>query len=227
MSLLSLLGASQSAVESSDQALKAAEKALTAAQTANKQAKEMLRAVTEAFVQEDRKQAVSTNNERPLQERKEVTARRISIMDCESDGDSNEDFEDALEDFLMLSTNKNPVNDIDDDDTTEDEDSSGDKYLLVSSSGPAGDHWGYLLGLFRKSEDTREGRSVYIQENNTHYGRSPAELFSDQGVWSIKWSDSVFLRASTPSTSPKSVTWQYVEDCMKTWRDDPALILHS
>ena len=144
-------------------------------------------------------------------------------MDCESDGDSNEDFEDALEDFLMLSTNKNPVNDIDDDDTTEDEDSSGDKYLLVSSSGPAAEHNGLNMGLFRKSEDTREGRSVYIQENNTHYGRSPAELFSDQGVWSIKWFDSVFLRAATPSVSPKSVTWQYVEDCMKTWREDPAL----
>ena len=58
MFLLSLLEASQSAVESSDEALNAAEKALAAAQIANKQAKEVLRAVTEAFVQEDRKQLV-------------------------------------------------------------------------------------------------------------------------------------------------------------------------
>ena len=74
-------------------------------------------------------------------------------MGCESDDDSNE-----VEDFLMLSTNKNPVididdefNDDDDDDTTEDEDSSGDKYPLLSSSGPAGDLRGIMLGLFRKS----------------------------------------------------------------------------
>ena len=42
--------------------------------------------------------------------------------------------------------------------------------------------------------------------------------------------DSVFLRATTPSMSPKSVTWQYADakDCMKknkTWRDDPALTI--
>ena len=96
----------------------------------------------------------------------------------------------------MLSTNKNPVIDIDDEfnddddynDTTEDEDSSGDKYLLLSSSGPAGDLRGIMLGLFRKSAwDCLEGRSVYIQDG----GRSC--LFSDQGVWSIKWSDFVIL----------------------------------
>ena len=55
MLLLSLIEASQSAVESSDLALKAAVEALTAAQTANSQAKDVLKTVSEAFVQEDRK----------------------------------------------------------------------------------------------------------------------------------------------------------------------------
>ena len=128
MSLLSLLGASQSAVESSDQALQAAEKALTAAQTANKQAKEVLRAVTEAFVREDRKLLVSTNFEGPRQETKEVNFNRIPLMDCETDGDADEVY------GCFLSTNKNPVNDIDDEESTEDEETSGQKYLLISST---------------------------------------------------------------------------------------------
>ena len=55
MVLLSLIEASQSAVESSDQALRAAEEVLTAAQIANSQAKDVLKAVSKAFVQEDRK----------------------------------------------------------------------------------------------------------------------------------------------------------------------------
>ena len=60
--LLSLLEASQTAVESSDKALKAAEVALSAAKIANEQAKATLKAVTEAFVQEDQK--LVTNPER-------------------------------------------------------------------------------------------------------------------------------------------------------------------
>lgn len=136
---------------------------------------------------------------------------------------------------LMLYTNKNPVNDIDDDDTTEDEDSSGDKYLLVSSSGPAGDRWKARLGLYRKSEDTREGRSVYIKEYDTKNGHI-LRLFSYQGVWNIRWCHKNFilmaiLRASTPSVSPTSVTWQYAEYCpisqKKTWHDDPAITVTS
>ena len=124
MSLLSLLEASQSALESSDQALKAAEKTLTAAQTANRQAKEVLRAVTEAFVQEDRKQLVSTKFEGPRKETKEFNFNRLSLVDCETDE----------ADDCFLSTNKNPVNDIDDEESTEDEESSGQKYLLISST---------------------------------------------------------------------------------------------
>ena len=55
MLFLSLIEESQSAVESSDLALRAAEKALSAAQIANSQAKDVLKAVSEAFVQEERK----------------------------------------------------------------------------------------------------------------------------------------------------------------------------
>ena len=124
MSLLSVLEASQSAVESSDQALQAAEKALTAAQTAYNQAKEVLRAVTEAFVQEDRKQLVSTKFEGPRKETKEFNFNRLSLVDCETDE----------ADDCFLSTNKNPVNDIDDEESTEDEETSGQKYLLISST---------------------------------------------------------------------------------------------
>ena len=100
MTLLSLVEASQSAVESSDQALRAAEEALNAAQIANSQAKDVLRAVSEAFVQEDRK--VKTVLKREQESESEIS-RSTSSMSCENDGDSDE-----MENLVMLSTNKNP-----------------------------------------------------------------------------------------------------------------------
>ena len=139
MSLLSLLEVSQSAVESSDQALRAAEEALTAAQAANKQAKDMLKAVSEAFVQED-KSLITISEKEPQSE--ENVSHIIGSMDCQSDEDS-----DGLEDFVMLSTNKNPVHDIEDDFTS---DTSDRKFILISSSGPAADH--HCMGLYRLNE---------------------------------------------------------------------------
>jgi len=181
MSLLSLLEASQAAVESSDQALRVAEEA-------NTQAKKVLKAVTEALVKEDRKkqqqQLVSTN----------------------------------------FDTNKNLVNDIDNDANTEDEESTSHIYLLVSSTGSAANHQSDMLGLYRKTEEMRDGRSVYIQEHDTKYGGSShRKLSSAQGVWRITRNGSVWLRAATPSESPTSVKWQYDEDYKQTWRDDQTL----
>ena len=116
MLLLSLLEASQTSVKSSELALRSAEEALTAAQAAHTQALETLRVVTEAFQREDKRLETSSCEEHPG-ESEENDRRRTSVMECESDQDSDDG-----DNFLMLSTNKNPINNIEDD-TTEDEDS--------------------------------------------------------------------------------------------------------
>ena len=115
MLLLSLLEASQTSVKSSELALRSAEEALTAAQAAHTQALETLRVVTEAFQREDKRFETSSCE---LGESDENGRKRTSVMECESDQDSDDG-----DDFVMLSTNKNPVNDIEDD-TTEDEDTN-------------------------------------------------------------------------------------------------------
>ena len=219
MFLLSLLEASQSAVESSDQALKAAEEAFSAAQTANKKANEVLRAVTKAFVQENSKQQVSSNLEGLCQEIKENDATRVSIMECDKNGDSEET------DECFLSTNKNPVHDLTDDDTTEYEESSCHEYIVVSSTGPAADHCGVMLGIYRKTEEMREGRSVYVQEHDREYGGISYRLFSVQGLWIIglKYGDWL-LRAVTLSESPTAtVKWKCYNTDIGTWLIDPEL----
>ena len=98
--LLSLLEASQTAVESSDKALSAAKEALAAAQAASIQAKEVLKAASEAFVSERNSEPEGNGTNRT----------RSITMDCASDEES-----DGLRDFVMLSDNKNPVDDIEDD----------------------------------------------------------------------------------------------------------------
>ena len=239
-----MLEASQTAVESSDQALRAAEVALNAAQTANKQAKDVLRAVTEAFVQEDRKLA-STNIEGHPQQAEQVVNR--ASVDCESDGNSD----DIVHNFVMLSTNKNlnnniedieddddeddddgdEDNDVDDDDDTED-DTEGDddichNFLLISSTGPACDRFSKMFGLYRKTEEMKEGCSVYIREHDTQYGNVPYRVTINQGVWMLSKGDDVFLRAATPSECPTSVKWQYSTFSSNNngWLDDQELTL--
>ena len=96
-------------------------------------------------------------------------------------------------------------------------------FILVSSRGPAADHQSWMFGLYRKSEEMREGRSVYTQEHDTEHEDIPGKLSSDQGVWRITWEDTWFLKAATPSVSPTSVTWQFYDFDLNTWRDDPAL----
>ena len=94
-------------------------------------------------------------------------------------------------------------------------------FLLLNSSGFAADHQSALLGLYRKAE----GRSEYIQENDSKYGNSNSEtiLSISQRIWSIKNEfGQVCLQASTPSDSPLSVKWQCQDDDY-AWRDDPAL----
>ncbi len=82
-----------------------------------------------------------------------------------------------------------------------------------------------MFGLYRKTEEMREGRSVYMQMHDTMYEDRPRKLFSDRGVWTISWDDDVYLRAATPSESPTSVTWKYMEYSKNKWHDDPALIV--
>ena len=55
---------------------------------------------------------------------------------------------------------------------------SGPPYVLISSSGPAADHQGEFFGLYRKIEEMREGRSVYLQEQDTEYTDSLGKMFS-------------------------------------------------
>ena len=151
--LLSLLEASQTAVESSDKALKAAEVALSAAKIANEQAKATLKAVTEAFVQEDQK--LVTEPERRSESEGYSSNRIVSIMDCETDEDTDE-----MEDFLVLSTNKNPITDIDDEIP---EDSTDPNFILVSCSGPAADHQSDKFGVYRLSEDISRSRTQSME----------------------------------------------------------------
>ena len=218
MTLLSLLESSQSAVESSDQALRAAEAALSAAQDANKQAKEALKAVTEAFVLANRKLGMGR-----LSETEQHSGMRPSNLNNQSDEDS-----DDMQNFMMLSTNKNPVNDIEDD-SSEAEDSFCfynnyiPKFILISSKGPTAENQSDKMGLYRLSDEMREGRSVYIQEQDHEYDDSPCELFSVKGGWVVTWLGNLYMIATSLSKSPTSVKWQYFQWDDNTWRDDQTL----
>ena len=101
-------------------------------------------------------------------------------------------------------------------------------FLLIFSSGRAADHCSSMFGLYRKTEEMREGRSVYTQLHDTQYKGSPSKLFTDKGVWSIEDSDGdVNLMATTPSNSPTSATWQYYDQNKETMQDDPTLTVTS
>ena len=85
-----------------------------------------------------------------------------------------------------------------------------------------------MFGLYRKTEEMREGLSVYTQFHDTQYRDRPSKLFTDKGVWSIgdKKGD-VRLRSATTSESPTSAKWQYYDRNKKTMQDDPALTMSS
>ena len=133
-------------------------------------------------------------------------------MSCENDGES-----DDVENFVILSTNKNIINDVDEDFT---EDS---KFLLISSTGAAADRPCGSLGLYRQSEVER---NVYFQEEEEEEDPDAwyYKLFYDQGVWVvICQKESMYLRAATPSESPTSVKWQYYDRDQNLWQDDQTL----
>ena len=202
---LKFLEASQSAFESSETALKAAKEALTAAKIVHVEAKAALVTATEAF------KAVSYKTSE--------SEKTPCILTLGSDSEQEmADPDEAEEDFIMLSTEKDPIIDV------EDDMSPTSPFLLITSTGPAADHQGDMLGLYRKTEKMEEGSSVYIQEQESKYGTSVSErkLFSHKGVWVTTLGD-VFLRAATLSKSPTSVKWQYQEFSKDTWNDDPNL----
>ena len=74
----------------------------------------------------------------------------------------------------MLSTNKNPIIDLEDD-------IMFPPFLLISSYGPAADHWRNMLGLHRKIE---EG-NVYVQLSGDV--DNPYKLFTNQEIWVISY----------------------------------------
>ena len=106
--------------------------------------------------------------------------------------------------------------------------SSDPPFLIISSSGPAADCQSDMFGLYKRTWERSEGRSVYIQEHSTEYGDNPGKLISVQGTWRIVSFSTVWLRAATPSESPTSVKWEYEADKNKaTWREDAALTVTS
>ena len=141
-------------------------------------------------------------------------SRPTSSMDCENDSDSLD-----MENFVILSTNNNPVKDVDDDFT---EDS---KFILISSTGAAADHECDTLGLYRQSE-SEDGRIVYFQEED-EYEHLYELIHHDLGVWIVILNQSMYLRAVTPSESPTSVKWQYYDQDQNLWKDNQTLTVTS
>ena len=97
-------------------------------------------------------------------------------------------------------------------------------FLLFSSSGPASDLHGGMLGLYRKTGEKSERRSVYKQDHEVNY--EAKILLSYKGVWSVMmhtdaFGNTEYLRAAKPSKSPsQTVKWQYRD---YPWGDDLAL----
>ena len=119
---------------------------------------------------------------------------RPSSMDCESDADSEDEFYDAVQ-----STNNNLVNGIEDD-SSEDGDFFNDpNFIMISSTGPAARYQGDKMGLYRRSDEMRDGRSVYIQEQDDKYEDSPCELVSVKGGWLVKWLGNLYMFVPTVS----------------------------
>ena len=108
-------------------------------------------------------------------------------------------------------------------DDVEDEESAGPQFILISSSGPTA-FLSQRFGVYRQSEEMRDGRSVYIQDHDTQYGVNHCKLYSDHGVWVVTFDGEVRHRAATPSQSPTTVKWQYKHD---KWREDPALTVRG
>ena len=194
-----LLEASQLAFESSEKALKAAEEALTTAKIANAEAEKALNVVTKAY------KAASCCKTSEIHE-KPTSSSFMSSVDSDLEMESPETDEPDGEGLIMQFPIENTVIDLDE----------SPPFFIVSSSGPAADCWADMFGLYRKTEELSEGRSVYIQEHDTKYLASPYKLSSAKGVWSIG-----MLRSATASESPASVKWQYKD--RETWRDDPLL----
>jgi len=102
-------------------------------------------------------------------------------------------------------------------------------FLLISSTGPSAGLNSDTFGLYRKTEQMKEGRNVYKREHDPKYksyddGRY--KLFSEKGVWVMSGDNDEDLKAVTPSKIPTSVKWQYkeyIEDDNYTWLEDPAL----
>ena len=226
---LMLLEASQSALESSEKALKAAEEAFNAAKRVNIEAKASLHAATEAFKSVSYK---TSENEKQQHDTCLLSVGRNSEQE-------NADPDGAEEDFIMLSTNKKPITDLEDDmslitpvrspssqiSAVKQQSPSDPPFFLISSTGPprpAG-HPEHMLGLYQKIEEINEGHSVYIQKHDIKYGANSCKLFSDKGVWRITRDGIERIRAATPSESPYSVKWQYYE--YDVWCDDPTVTL--
>ena len=104
----------------------------------------------------------------------ENVIHRTRSLDCESDEDA-----DDMRDLVMLSTNKNPVNDVEDEfiDT-------GPQFFLISSTGPAADYR-CMLGLYRQYQ-VEDGTTRYYHEEDddpeTGYCDNPYQLFNFNGA---------------------------------------------
>ena len=209
LTYLQLLEASQTAFEASKRNLKAAEEAHVAAKAA-------LDAASEAFKASSNKVSINDDSGIDLDSINEKTSAGRDLEQENADPDEGE------KDFIMLSSKKNSVIDVEDD-----KDDMYPAFLLISSKGPASEHnRGDKLGLYRKTKQMTEGRHVYEQEHDTE--GNPCLLFSDKGVWMLlTYNNNVYLRATSPSESPISVEWEYQEHPKDPWRVDSGLTVTS
>ena len=151
-----------------------------------------------------------------------------------NEGENKDETKKKPEDKGIKSTKKgkNLVNDLEDD--------MYPPFFLVTSSGPAAEHKSSMFGLYCKTKQMKEGRSVYRPEHDSKNGHENEDykLFSVKGVWVVS-GESVEdvedlcnvqdLKAAAPSKTPTTVKWQYIStsneyyDDYYTWHDDPML----
>ena len=170
---------------------------------------------------------------KPKGERPKSSKKRKNLVtevedDNGNEGENEDEIKEKPKGARTKSTKKgnNPVTDV-----------KGDKYLLISSTGPAADHMCATFGLYRRTEEMKEGRHVYKQEHDSQeegHVDEDYKLFSDEGVWAVSFDGDLKLKAAKSSKLPTSVDWlyqfeddeygnRYDDDDNSAWHNDPAL----
>ena len=170
----------------------------------------------EGETEDETKEKPKSARTKPSKKRKNPSTDDEDNNGNEDEGENENEIKEKPKGTRTKSTKKgkNPLTDVD------------DKYLLVSSTGPATDHMCDTFGLYRKTEEMKEGRHVYKQEHDSNeYEREDYsyKLFSDKGVWAVSCrsrGEDLKLKATTSSKLPTSVKWKYhYKDDEFDWRN--------